>query len=340
MYGITPDPLYMIATSEHPLTSICMDEVIEPNLLPIKMVGVSACFRREVGAHGLSDRGIWRVHQFTKIEQIVISHPDESWDHHEELLQNCVDLWDKLGLHYEVNICTEIWEQSLQGSMTLRLGYQVQMHSRKLFRVLTARTTKQNRLRMRYRTAEGNAAVHTLNSTAVATSRALVAIMEQNQLEDGRVRVPECLIPMMGGKTISNLASGDKMRRATFIVLTFFWHLLADALVRTWRKPPVTPALEVEAVASATRGQYMSIAVDSTVDWTVNRSPGLFFMDEFGVLRDAESMTFPASQETLEFLVMDSERMDIQLEITAEGQNLECYTYTRRQFRNDAGRWS
>mgnify|MGYP001343915104 FL=1 len=78
MYGITPDPLYMIATSEHPLTSMYMDEVIEPSLLPIKMVGVSACFRREVGAHGLSDRGIWRVHQFTKIEQIVISHPDES----------------------------------------------------------------------------------------------------------------------------------------------------------------------------------------------------------------------------------------------------------------------
>ena len=107
MYGITPDPLYMIATSEHPLTSMYMDEVIEPSLLPIKMVGVSPCFRREVGAHGLSDRGIWRVHQFTKIEQIVISHPDESWDHHEDLLQNCVDLWDELGLHYEVvNICT------------------------------------------------------------------------------------------------------------------------------------------------------------------------------------------------------------------------------------------
>ena len=75
MYGITPDPLYMIATSEHPLTSMYMDEVIEPSMLPIKMVGVSPCFRREVGAHGLSDRGIWRVHQFTKIEQVVITHP-------------------------------------------------------------------------------------------------------------------------------------------------------------------------------------------------------------------------------------------------------------------------
>ncbi|MDP6639775.1 MAG: serine--tRNA ligase, partial [Candidatus Poseidoniaceae archaeon] len=107
MYGVEPDKLYMIATSEHPLTAMYMDEVIEPSLLPIKIVGVSPCFRREVGAHGLSDKGIWRVHQFTKVEQIVISHPDDSWDHHEELLQNCIDLWDALELHYEVvNICT------------------------------------------------------------------------------------------------------------------------------------------------------------------------------------------------------------------------------------------
>ena len=107
------------------------------------------------------------------------------------------------------------------------------------------------------------------------------------------------------------------MRRATFIVLTFFLASFSGCFGEDVEEASVTPALEVEAVASATRGQYMSIAVDSTVDWTVNRSPGLFFMDEFGVLRDAESMTFPASQETLEFLVMDSERMDIQLEITA-----------------------
>jgi len=107
MYGINPDNYYLIATSEHPLTAMRMDEIIEPAELPIKLVGVSNCFRREVGAHGLSDRGIWRVHQFTKIEQIVICKPEDSWEHHEELLSNAVDLWDSLGLHYRVvNICT------------------------------------------------------------------------------------------------------------------------------------------------------------------------------------------------------------------------------------------
>ncbi|HII62739.1 MAG TPA: serine--tRNA ligase, partial [Candidatus Poseidoniaceae archaeon] len=107
MYGVEPDKLYMIATSEHPLTAMFKDEVIEPSKLPINMVGVSPCFRREVGAHGLSDRGIWRVHQFTKVEQIIICHPDDSWNHHEVLLENCRTLWDALEIHYQiVNICT------------------------------------------------------------------------------------------------------------------------------------------------------------------------------------------------------------------------------------------
>jgi len=202
MYGITPDPLYMIATSEHPLTSMFMDEVIEPSLLPIKIVGVSPCFRREVGAHGLSDRGIWRVHQFTKIEQIVISHPDDSWDHHEELLQNCIDLWDNLGLHYEVvNICTGDMGTVAARKYDLEAWLPGAGAYKEIVSCSNCTDYQANRLSMRFRTSEGNEAVHTLNSTAVATSRALVAIMEQNQLEDGRVRVPECLVPLMGGKT-------------------------------------------------------------------------------------------------------------------------------------------
>jgi len=201
MYGITPDPLYMIATSEHPLTSMYMDEVIEPSLLPIKMVGVSPCFRREVGAHGLSDRGIWRVHQFTKIEQIVISHPDESWDHHEDLLKNCIDLWDSLGLHYEVvNICTGDMGTVAARKYDLEAWLPGANAFKEIVSCSNCTDYQANRLKMRFRTTEGNAAVHTLNSTAVATSRALVAIMEQNQIEDGRVRVPESLVPLMGGK--------------------------------------------------------------------------------------------------------------------------------------------
>jgi len=201
MYGIEPDKYYLIATSEHPLTAMRMDEVIEPSELPIKLVGVSACFRREVGAHGLSDRGIWRVHQFTKVEQIIISHPDESWDHHEDLLTNAVDMWDSLGLHYRVvNICTGDMGTVAARKYDLEAWLPGASQYKEVVSCSNCTDYQANRLRMRYRTSEGNEAVHTLNSTAIATSRALVAIMEQNQTEDGRVAIPEVLRPYMGGQ--------------------------------------------------------------------------------------------------------------------------------------------
>ena len=203
MYGIEPDKYYLIATSEHPLTAMRMDEIIEPSELPIKLVGISSCFRREVGAHGLSDRGIWRVHQFTKIEQIVICKPDDSWEHHEELLTNAVELWDSLGLHYRVvNICTGDMGTVASKKYDLEAWLPGANAYKEVVSCSNCTDYQANRLRMRYRTAEGNSAVHTLNSTAVATSRALVAIMEQYQNEDGTVRVPDVLVPHMGGQTV------------------------------------------------------------------------------------------------------------------------------------------
>ena len=199
MYGIEPDKYYLIATSEHPLTAMRMDEVIEPSELPIKMVGVSPCFRREVGAHGLSARGIWRVHQFAKVEQIVFCDPDDSWEHHEDLLQNAVDLWDSLGLHYRVvNICTGDMGTVAARKYDLEAWLPGADAYKEVVSCSNCTDYQANRLRMRYRTSEGNSAVHTLNSTAIATSRTLVAIMEQCQLEDGRVTIPEALRPYMG----------------------------------------------------------------------------------------------------------------------------------------------
>ena len=203
MYGIEPDGYYMIATSEHPLTAMYMDEIIEPSLLPIKLVGVSPCFRREVGAHGQSDKGIWRVHQFTKIEQIIISHPDESWDHHEKMLENCIELWNSLGIHYRVvNICTGDMGTVASRKYDLEAWLPGPKEYKEIVSCSNCTDYQANRLKMRYRTADGNSAVHTLNSTAVATSRALVAIMEQYQLEDGRINIPEILQPYMGGQKI------------------------------------------------------------------------------------------------------------------------------------------
>ncbi len=104
--------------------------------------------------------------------------------------------------------------------------------------------------------------------------------------------------------------------RAVFIILVFFLASFSGCFGEGAVEKPA-PSLSVEEVLSATRGQYMTIEVDSNTDWTANRSAGLFFMDSFGVLRDAEQMTFPADQKALQFLVMDSERDDVQLTITA-----------------------
>ncbi|MDP6011858.1 MAG: serine--tRNA ligase [Candidatus Poseidoniaceae archaeon] len=203
MYNVQPEGFYTIATSEHPLTAMFMDEVMEPSMLPLKMVGISPCFRREVGAHGQSDKGIWRVHQFTKIEQIIISKPEDSWNLHEELLTNCVELWDSLNLHYEVvNICTGDMGSVASKKYDLEAWLPGVGAYKEIVSCSNCTDYQANRLKMRYRTSEGNESVHTLNSTAVATSRALVAIIEQNQTEDGKVEIPDVLQPYMQNQKI------------------------------------------------------------------------------------------------------------------------------------------
>jgi seryl-tRNA synthetase len=201
MYGIQPDGYYLIATSEHPLTAMRMKEIIEPSELPIKLVGISQCFRREVGAHGLSDKGIWRVHQFTKIEQVIICQPNESWELHEELLENAIDLWDSLDLHYRVvNICTGDMGTVASKKYDLEAWLPGAKEYKEVVSCSNCTDYQANRLKMRYRTSDGNAAVHTLNSTAIATSRALVAIMEQCQDKDGKIMIPKVLQSFMNNQ--------------------------------------------------------------------------------------------------------------------------------------------
>ena len=203
MYNVQPEGFYTIATSEHPLTAMFMDEVMEPSMLPMKMVGISPCFRREVGAHGQSDKGIWRVHQFTKVEQIIISKPEDSWELHEELLSNCLELWDSMDLHYEVvNICTGDMGTVASKKYDLEAWLPGVGTYKEVVSCSNCTDYQANRLRMRFRTPDGNESVHTLNSTAVATSRALVAIIEQNQTETGDVEVPRVLQPYMQGQNL------------------------------------------------------------------------------------------------------------------------------------------
>ena len=205
MYGIEPDKYYMIATSEHPLTAMYMDETVPEAQLPLRIVGVSQCFRREVGSHGQSDLGIWRVHQFTKVEQIIIAKPEDSWTLHEELLKNCTDLWDSLDIHYEVvNICTGDMGTVAAKKYDLEAWIPGAGQYKEIVSCSNCTDYQANRLGIRYGQPghPNQPIVHTLNSTAVATSRALVAIMEQHQLEDGRVAVPKVLQPYMGGQTV------------------------------------------------------------------------------------------------------------------------------------------
>jgi len=203
MYGVEPEQFYMIATAEHPLTAMFMNETIPEEQLPLKIVAVSPCFRREVGSHGQSDLGIWRVHQFTKVEQIVFATPEQSWQIQEELLQNCIDLWDSLSIHYQVvNICTGDMGTVAARKYDLEAWIPGADQYKEIVSCSNCTDYQANRLNIRYGQPghSGQPIAHTLNSTAVATSRALVAIMEQMQLADGRVSIPQVLRPFMGGQ--------------------------------------------------------------------------------------------------------------------------------------------
>jgi len=202
MYKIEGEDLYLIATSEHAMGAMFQDETFLAEDLPMKFCGVSPCFRKEIGAHGKYTRGLFRVHQFNKVEQFVFSLPEQSWDLHEELQRNCEELYEGLGLHYRVvNVCTgdigiiaakkydtEFWMADREfreiGSNSNCTDYQAR------------------RLNIKYRMKEGQppvGPVHTLNNTALATSRTMVAILEQYQQEDGSVVVPEVLRGYMNG---------------------------------------------------------------------------------------------------------------------------------------------
>ena len=201
LYKIEGEDLFMIATSEHPLTAQYMDEVIDEKELPIKLSGYSTNFRKEAGAHGKDQKGIFRVHQFNKVEQIIICKPEDSWDFHEELIRNHIDFFNSLGLHSrQVNICTGDIGVVAAKKYDLEVWMPVQKTYREVGSCSNCTAYQATRLNIKYRSSEGNKYVHTLNSTLVATTRALVAIIENFQNKDGTIRIPDVLVPYMDGK--------------------------------------------------------------------------------------------------------------------------------------------
>lgn len=203
MYKIEDEDLYLIATSEHPLTAQFMDEILDEKSLPLKFVGISSNFRKEAGAHGKDQKGIFRGHQFNKIEQVIICKPEESWNLHEELIKNASDFFESLGLHFrQINLCTGDIGTVAAKKYDLEVWMPVQNAYREVVSCSNCTDYQARRLRIRFKSKDGNMLVHTLNSTCVATSRALVAIMENFQNPDGSIQIPAVLQPYMGGQQV------------------------------------------------------------------------------------------------------------------------------------------
>ncbi|MGA3059647.1 MAG: serine--tRNA ligase [Candidatus Bathyarchaeia archaeon] len=204
LYKVENEDLYLIATSEHPMAAMYMNEVLKEQDMPLKLAGISTCFRKEAGAHGKDTRGIFRTHQFNKIEQFIFCKPEDSTKLHEELLLNGEELLQKLELPYRVvNVCTgdigtvAAKKYDIEAWMPAQNGY------REVVSCSNCTDYQGRRLGIRYREKEGAAPkgfVHTLNSTAVATGRTIVAIIENNQQENGSIKIPGVLRKYMSDR--------------------------------------------------------------------------------------------------------------------------------------------
>ena len=203
VYKIENEDLYLIGTAEHPLISMFINKTIDEEKLPIKLFSYTPCFRKEIGSHGIDERGLFRLHQFDKVEQVIICDPLSSRELFEELKENTVNLFKDLDLPIRVlEICTgdlgdtkhrqidvEVW--SPRSNKYIEVGSCSNLTDNQSLKLNIKAKNKQNE---KYY-------VHTLNDTAIATSRALVAIIENNQTKEGTIQIPKVLQKYMFGKT-------------------------------------------------------------------------------------------------------------------------------------------
>jgi seryl-tRNA synthetase len=183
-----------------PLVSYHADELLDPGTLPRRYVGFSSCFRREAGSYGKDTRGIFRVHQFDKVEMVSFVLPEASAQEHELLLAHEEEFLQALELPYRV---VNIAAGDLGGSAAKKYDCEAWIPSQGTFRELTSTSNctdyQARRIGCRVRERDGNRPVHTLNGTAVAVGRTIVALFENHQQPDGSVRVPTALQPYLGG---------------------------------------------------------------------------------------------------------------------------------------------
>ena len=201
IYKAEGEDLYMIGTSEHAMVSMHMDEILESTRLPLRYACVSPCFRKEAGAHGRDMKGIFRVHQFEKVEQVIFSRPEDSWKEHEKMLELTEQFYERLGLPIRtILLCSADLGKISAKTYDIEAWFPGQSSYREIVSCSNCLDYQARRLRIRYRdnVNEETKLVHTLNSTLIATERTMVSIIENYQTDEGTVEVPEILRKYMG----------------------------------------------------------------------------------------------------------------------------------------------
>lgn len=199
LYKMQDQELFLIPTAEVPLTNIFQDEILQEDELPVKMTAYTSCFRKEAGAAGRDTRGMIRQHQFHKVELVVISHPQKSDEIFNEMVECASDILTALELpHRLVSLCTGDLGFSAAKTIDLEVWLPGQNTYREISSVSNTREFQARRAKIRFKDGKKNSMLHTLNGSALAVGRTLVAIMENNQQEDGSITIPEVLKPYLG----------------------------------------------------------------------------------------------------------------------------------------------
>ena len=202
MYKIEGEDLYLIGTSEHSMIGKFKDQIIKPESLPITMTSYSPCFRKEVGAHGIEERGIYRVHQFEKQEMIVLCEPEDSEAWYEKMWKYTVELFRSLDIPVrQLECCSGDLADLKYKSCDIEAWSPRQKKYFEVGSCSNLTDAQARRLGIRVKSDKGNYYLHTLNNTVLASTRALIALLENNYNEDGSINVPKSLQPYMGGKT-------------------------------------------------------------------------------------------------------------------------------------------
>jgi seryl-tRNA synthetase len=198
LFKIEEENLYLIPTAEVPLTNLYNDEILEEKNLPVLMTGYTPCFRREAGSAGRDTRGMIRQHQFDKVEMVAIAHPQKSDEIFEMMVQNASDILTTLGLpHRLVELCGGDLGFSAARTIDLEVWLPGQNRYREISSISNTRDFQARRAKIRFKEGKKNKLVHTLNGSALAVGRTLIAIMENYQNEDGTVEIPEVLKPYL-----------------------------------------------------------------------------------------------------------------------------------------------